>query len=44
MMEMDGRMTNFIITGFSGTGKSLVAKELAQSLNWDFIPLRSGWY
>jgi shikimate kinase/3-dehydroquinate synthase len=34
---MDRRITNLIITGFSGTGKSLVAKELARRLNWDFI-------
>ena len=34
---MDRRITNLIITGFSGTGKSLVAKELALRLNWDFI-------
>jgi shikimate kinase/3-dehydroquinate synthase len=30
-------MTNLIITGFSGTGKSLVAKEVARRLNWDFL-------
>jgi len=29
--------TNLVITGFSGTGKSLVAREVAQRLNWDFI-------
>jgi 3-dehydroquinate synthase len=34
---MDRRITNLIITGFSGTGKSLVAKEIARRLNWDFI-------
>ncbi len=34
---MDRRITNLIITGFSGTGKSLVAKEVARRLNWDFI-------
>ena len=34
---MDRRITNLIITGFSGTGKSLVAKEVARGLNWDFI-------
>lgn len=28
---------NIIITGFSGTGKSLVAEEVAQRLNWNFI-------
>ena len=30
-------MGNLIITGFSGTGKSLVAKEVARRLNWDFL-------
>ncbi|MDH5363811.1 MAG: 3-dehydroquinate synthase, partial [Dehalococcoidia bacterium] len=30
-------MANIVITGFSATGKSLVAKEVAQRLNWDFI-------
>ena len=34
---MDRRITNLIITGFSGTGKSLVAKEVARRLNWDFL-------
>jgi len=34
---LDRRITNLIITGFSGTGKSLVAKEVARGLNWDFI-------
>jgi len=28
---------NIILTGFSGTGKSLVAKEIAQRLNWGFV-------
>ena len=36
-MEMDRRMTNLIITGFSGTGKSLVGKKVARSLNWNFV-------
>jgi 3-dehydroquinate synthase len=36
-MEMARRVTNFIITGFSGTGKSLVAKEAARKLGWGFI-------
>jgi len=36
-MKLDRRITNLIITGFSGTGKSLVAKEIARRLNWDFI-------
>jgi len=34
---LDRRITNLIITGFSGTGKSLVAKEVARGLNWNFI-------
>jgi 3-dehydroquinate synthase len=34
---MDRRITNLIVTGFSGTGKSLVAKEISGRLNWDFI-------
>ena len=34
---MDRRITNLIITGFSGTGKSLVAKEVARRLNWDYL-------
>ena len=36
-MEMGKQVKNIIIAGFSGTGKSLVAKEVAQRLNWDFI-------
>ncbi|TET44779.1 MAG: AAA family ATPase, partial [Dehalococcoidia bacterium] len=34
---MGRRLSNIILTGFSGTGKSLVAKEVAQRLNWDFV-------
>jgi shikimate kinase/3-dehydroquinate synthase len=34
---MDSRKGNLIITGFSGTGKSLVGKEVARRLNWDFL-------
>jgi 3-dehydroquinate synthase len=34
---MDKQVTNIVLTGFSGTGKSLVAKEVAQRLNWNFI-------
>jgi len=34
---MDRQVTNIVITGFSGTGKSLVAKEVARRLNWSFI-------
>jgi shikimate kinase/3-dehydroquinate synthase len=36
-MKVNRRTTNLIITGFSGTGKSLVAKEVARRLNWDFV-------
>jgi 3-dehydroquinate synthase len=36
-MEMHRRVTNLVITGFSGTGKSLVAKEVAGRLNWDSL-------
>jgi shikimate kinase/3-dehydroquinate synthase len=36
-MKADRRITNLIITGFSGTGKSLVAMEVALRLNWNFI-------
>jgi shikimate kinase/3-dehydroquinate synthase len=36
-MKLDRRITNLIITGFSGTGKSLVANEVARGLNWNFI-------
>jgi shikimate kinase/3-dehydroquinate synthase len=36
-MKLDRRITNLVITGFSGTGKSLVAKEIARRLNWDFL-------
>jgi shikimate kinase/3-dehydroquinate synthase len=34
---LDRRINNLVITGFSGTGKSLVAKEVARGLNWDFL-------
>jgi shikimate kinase/3-dehydroquinate synthase len=36
-MKSGRRITNLVITGFSGTGKSLVAKEAARRLNWDFL-------
>jgi shikimate kinase/3-dehydroquinate synthase len=36
-MKLDRRITNLIITGFSGTGKSLVAMEVARRLNRDFL-------
>jgi len=34
---VDRQITNLVITGFSGTGKSLVAKEVARRLSWDFL-------
>src|SRR4030042_3272280 len=36
-MKVDRQITNLIITGFSGTGKSLVAKEVARRLNLNFL-------
>jgi shikimate kinase/3-dehydroquinate synthase len=36
-MKVDRQIKNLIITGFSGTGKSLVAMEVALRLNWDFL-------
>jgi 3-dehydroquinate synthase len=36
-MKVDRRIINLVITGFSGTGKSLVAKQVARRLNWDFL-------
>jgi len=36
-MKLDRRITNLVITGFSGTGKSLVTREVARRLNWDFL-------
>jgi shikimate kinase/3-dehydroquinate synthase len=34
---MKRETSNIVITGFSGTGKSLVAREIARLLGWDFI-------
>ena len=34
---MDRQITNLVITGFSGTGKSLVGREVARRLCWDFL-------
>jgi len=34
---MNRQPGNIVITGFSGTGKSLVAREIAGQLAWDFI-------
>jgi 3-dehydroquinate synthase len=36
-MKADRQTNNLVITGFSGTGKSLVAMEVALRLNWDFL-------
>jgi 3-dehydroquinate synthase len=36
-MKVDRQIVNLVITGFSGTGKSLVGKEVARGLNWDFL-------
>jgi 3-dehydroquinate synthase len=36
-LEMNRQASNIVITGFSGTGKSLVAREVARRLGWDFI-------
>jgi len=36
-MKVDRQVTNLVITGFSGTGKSVVGKEIARRLNWDFL-------
>ena len=36
-MKSDRQIGNLIIAGFSGTGKSLVAEEVARRLNWDYL-------
>ena len=36
-MKVDRQINNLVITGFSGTGKSLVAMDVALRLNWDFL-------
>ncbi len=36
-MEADRRMENLVLTGFSGTGKSAVADEVARRLGWDVV-------
>jgi 3-dehydroquinate synthase len=36
-MKADRETTNLAITGFSGTGKSLVGKEVARRLHWNFL-------
>jgi shikimate kinase/3-dehydroquinate synthase len=37
MVEVDRQLANILITGFSGTGKSLVARQVARRLSWDFV-------
>lgn len=37
IMEADRRMENLVITGFSGSGKSAVAGEVARRLGWDAV-------
>jgi shikimate kinase/3-dehydroquinate synthase len=36
-MEVHRQKSNLVVTGFSGTGKSLVAREVARRLCWDFV-------
>jgi shikimate kinase/3-dehydroquinate synthase len=36
-MKSDRQIRNLIITGFSGTGKSVVAREAARKLSWGFL-------
>ncbi|HXZ94928.1 MAG TPA: 3-dehydroquinate synthase [Dehalococcoidia bacterium] len=36
-MKADRQINNLVITGFSGTGKSVVAMDVALRLNWDFL-------
>lgn len=36
-MTIEERTANIVITGFSGTGKSVVAREVARRLNWECI-------
>ena len=36
-MALDRQTSNLVITGFSGTGKSLVGKQVAERLNWNFL-------
>jgi shikimate kinase/3-dehydroquinate synthase len=36
-MKADTAKSNLVLTGFSGTGKSLVGKEVARRLNWGFL-------
>jgi len=37
MVETNRQLANIVITGFSGTGKSLVGRRAAERLNWHFI-------
>jgi 3-dehydroquinate synthase len=36
-MGSDRLMRNLVITGFSGTGKSVVGRDVARRLGWDFL-------
>ena len=36
-MKSGRQVANLIITGFSGTGKSLVGRQLAHNLDWEFV-------
>jgi len=36
-MKFGRPVANLIMTGFSGTGKSLVGRELARGLDWEFL-------
>jgi 3-dehydroquinate synthase len=36
-MAANRQVTNLVITGFSGTGKSLVSRRVAEKLSWDFV-------
>ena len=37
LAESDRSVSNLIVTGFSGTGKSIVAREVARRLDWDLV-------
>jgi 3-dehydroquinate synthase len=36
-MEVNMQGSNLVITGFSGTGKSMVGRRVAEKLSWDFV-------
>ena len=35
-------LTNVVLTGFMGTGKTVVGKSLAEKLNYGFVYVRKG--